>query len=77
MDKLSNLPVIAVAGEVGCAFVVARREVDSTALIEWARSRMANYKVPRRVIEVLSLPTNASGKVLKTDLRNRLFQGDQ
>ena len=38
-------------------------------MIAWARDRMANYKVPRRVIVVDSLPLNASGKVLKHELR--------
>ena len=32
---------------------------------------MANYKVPRRVEIVDALPLNASGKVLKTVLRER------
>ncbi len=60
-------------GEVGCAFVVARPEVDTTQLpeqiIAWARDEMANYKVPRKVRIVDALPLNASGKVLKTELR--------
>jgi acyl-CoA synthetase (AMP-forming)/AMP-acid ligase II len=30
---------------------------------------MANYKVPRSVVVVESLPRNASGKVLKFELR--------
>jgi acyl-CoA synthetase (AMP-forming)/AMP-acid ligase II len=33
---------------------------------------MANYKVPRRVEIVESLPLNASGKVLKYELRDRV-----
>jgi len=33
---------------------------------------MANYKVPRRVVVVESLPLNASGKVLKRELRDRV-----
>jgi acyl-CoA synthetase (AMP-forming)/AMP-acid ligase II len=33
---------------------------------------MANYKVPRRVFVVDSLPTNASGKVLKYELREQV-----
>jgi acyl-CoA synthetase (AMP-forming)/AMP-acid ligase II len=57
-------------GEVGCAFVVPRPGVASTGLagelVAWARDQMANYKVPRRVEVVEALPTNASGKVLKT-----------
>jgi HIP---CoA ligase len=63
-------------GEVGCAFVVPTAGVDRRALpgelVEWARGRIANYKVPRRVEIVEELPLNASGKVLKTELRSRL-----
>ena len=54
-------------GEVGCAFVVG--EVDGDALIAWARERMANFKVPRRVVSVDALPRNASAKVQKFKLR--------
>jgi acyl-CoA synthetase (AMP-forming)/AMP-acid ligase II len=58
-------------GEVGVAFVVPRRNatVDADALIAWCRAEMANYKVPRRVRVVDALPLNASGKVLKYELR--------
>ena len=58
-------------GEVGHAFVVPRpgHQVDPDALISWARDRMANFKVPRGVDVVASLPVNASGKVLKHELR--------
>ena len=38
-------------------------------VIEWARAHIANYKVPRRVELVDALPLNASGKVLKGELR--------
>lgn len=61
-------------GEVGAAFVVARRGVDLDAqqVLEWARGAMANYKVPRRVDVLEQLPVNASMKVLKHELRARL-----
>ena len=61
-------------GEVGMAFVVRRpgSEVSGDELIAWARSEMANYKVPRRVEFVDALPLNASGKVLKHELRARV-----
>ena len=39
--------------------------IDPDELMAWARDRMANYKVPRRVEVVDALPLNASGKVLK------------
>ncbi|MGZ4729023.1 MAG: FadD3 family acyl-CoA ligase [Acidimicrobiales bacterium] len=60
-------------GEVGMAFVVPRpgAEVTPTELIEWARDEMANYKAPRYVELVDALPLNASGKVLKYQLREQ------
>ncbi|HEY7438150.1 MAG TPA: fatty acid--CoA ligase family protein, partial [Acidimicrobiia bacterium] len=64
-------------GEVGVAFVVPRPdvEVDSDRVIEWARTAMANYKVPRAVEIVDALPLNATGKVMKDELRARV-RGD-
>lgn len=60
-------------GEVGWAFVVAPAAVvvDEAEVIAWSRERMANFKVPRRVVQVDALPVNASGKVLKNELRER------
>ncbi len=60
-------------GEVGCAFVVLRpgTNVDPDELVAWAKDRMANYKVPRRVEVLDALPLNASGKVLKFELRDK------
>ena len=61
-------------GEVGVAFVVPRMGANPSAneIIAWARERMANYKVPRRVEVVDALPLSASGKVLKHQLRERV-----
>jgi fatty-acyl-CoA synthase len=61
-------------GEVGMAFVVTRSGDRAVAdeIIEWSRSQMANYKVPRAVEVVDSLPTNATGKVVKDELRARI-----
>jgi acyl-CoA synthetase (AMP-forming)/AMP-acid ligase II len=60
-------------GEVGMAFVVAREgvDIDLDALSSWAREQMANFKVPRHFRLVDALPTNASGKVVKVELRER------
>jgi acyl-CoA synthetase (AMP-forming)/AMP-acid ligase II len=58
-------------GEVGAAFVVPSPggPPDPDELIAWARARMANFKVPRRVWVVEDLPRNATGKVVKGQLR--------
>ncbi|HVY95653.1 MAG TPA: FadD3 family acyl-CoA ligase [Solirubrobacterales bacterium] len=60
-------------GEVGLAYVVARPGHDLTeeSLIAACRERLANYKVPRRVVFLDELPHNAAGKVLKRELRDR------
>ena len=60
-------------GEVGKAFVVLRpaSKTDEAAIIGWARSNMANYKVPRSVEFLAELPRNAGGKILRTALRAR------
>ncbi|MGW1012775.1 FadD3 family acyl-CoA ligase [Streptomyces termitum] len=60
-------------GEVGKAFAVRRPGARLTAddLIAWSRREMANYKVPRQVEFVPELPRNASGKVVKGELRKR------
>jgi acyl-CoA synthetase (AMP-forming)/AMP-acid ligase II len=60
-------------GEVGAAFVVARsgQTIDESEVIAWCRERMANYKVPRHVQTVESLPLNPSGKVMKFRLREQ------
>ena len=58
-------------GEVAMAFVVARPDAGLTEadLVSWCRDTMANYKVPRKVAFVDSLPLNASGKVVKPELK--------
>jgi HIP---CoA ligase len=59
-------------GEAGCAYVIVRPGVAGVAeqeIIGFCRERLAGYKVPRLVRFVGSLPRNASGKVLKYELR--------
>ena len=60
-------------GEVGKAFVVPTPgpAPDAAEIIEWARAHMANYKVPRAVEFLDALPLNATGKVVKDELRAR------
>jgi acyl-CoA synthetase (AMP-forming)/AMP-acid ligase II len=59
-------------GEVGVAFVIptAGTQVMGDTIVTWARAHMANYKAPAHVFVVDALPLNASGKVLKFELRD-------
>ena len=60
-------------GEVPVAYVVAAAgaAIDPPAIVAWSRERLANYKVPRHVVAVDALPINATGKVVKQELRDR------
>ncbi len=58
-------------GEVGKAFIVKEQGSDLTVeeVAAYCKANMANYKVPRFIEFIDIMPMNASGKILKTDLR--------
>jgi acyl-CoA synthetase (AMP-forming)/AMP-acid ligase II len=58
-------------GEQPVAFVAPEdgAPLDKEALLQFVRKRLAHYKVPRKIFFVPALPRNATGKVLKTALR--------
>ena len=78
MDGVAQVAVVGMPddyfGEVGAAFVVPHEAVRITPddVTDYARRHLANFKVPRRVEIVDTLPLNATGKVLKTELRRHL-----
>ncbi|KUN41591.1 acyl-CoA synthetase [Streptomyces longwoodensis] len=53
------------------AVVVPRGEVTGQELIAHARKGLPPFKAPKRVLFVDALPRNASGKILKRELRDR------
>jgi len=61
-------------GELVTAVVVISdgANVDAEDLIAWTRARLAAFKVPKRVEFVEQLPRNATGKILKRELRHNL-----
>ncbi|MFD4422926.1 AMP-binding protein [Agromyces sp. NPDC058484] len=61
-------------GAVGVAYVALLHDAsprpDAADLIAFCRERLANFKVPRDVVIVDEFPRNATGKILKTQLRS-------
>ena len=57
-----------VLGEDVAAWVALRRPASTDELRSFLLARLADYKVPRRITVVDTLPRNASGKVLKSAL---------
>ncbi|MFD0369764.1 fatty acyl-CoA synthetase [Streptomyces sp. NPDC127114] len=80
-DALYTHPAVAETAVVGLpddrwieavtAFVVPRADVTEDELLAHARDRLAHFKAPKRVFLVDELPRNASGKILKRELRDR------
>ena len=62
--------------EAVTAVVVRGGEVTEAELIDHAREKLAHFKAPKRVVFVDELPRNASGKILKRELRDRFAAGD-
>ncbi len=75
IDGVAQAAVIGVPdermGEVARAWIVRSPDavLDETGVLHWCRENMANYKVPQQIHFVDSLPTNASGKVMKNKLK--------
>ena len=63
-------------GEVARAYIVQTPEagLDEAQVVSWCRDAMSNYKVPRSVRFLEALPLNASGKVMKPELRKMAEQ---
>ena len=85
-DVLYTHPGVAEAAVVGVpddrwieavtAFIVPTGEADAETLpdelVGHVRARLAHFKVPKEVRVVDGLPRNASGKILKRELRDRV-----
>jgi acyl-CoA synthetase (AMP-forming)/AMP-acid ligase II len=61
-------------GEAVTAVVVLKEGAafDEQELISFCRQKLAGYKVPRRIFIEQQLPRNASGKILKYQLRKKM-----
>jgi acyl-CoA synthetase (AMP-forming)/AMP-acid ligase II len=64
-------------GEAVKAVCVAKpgHVIDPETIITWARTRIAGFKVPKTIDVIEALPRNASGKILRKDLRAPYWAG--
>jgi long-chain acyl-CoA synthetase len=64
-------------GEAVKAIVVLKpaQSTSATAIVAYARERIAGYKLPKSIDFVDDLPRNPSGKILKRELRERYWRG--
>jgi O-succinylbenzoate-CoA ligase len=59
-------------GEIACAIVVAdQSEVSEQQIVEFCGTRLARYKLPKKVIFTEAIPRNPTGKILKRVLRDQ------
>ena len=65
-------------GESGVAVVVLKpgADLDQATLIAYCAERLAKFKVPARMHVLEALPRNATGKVLKRELRTMIAGSD-
>jgi len=49
--------------------------LDAAAMHAYLKEHLADYKVPRHIHQIPALPRNATGKILKTDLRKLPLRG--
>jgi fatty-acyl-CoA synthase len=64
-------------GEAVKAMVVLRPGASATAqeLMDYARQRIAGYKVPKSIDFIPAMPRNATGKILRRQLRDPYWAG--
>ena len=66
-------------GEAVKAIIVPKEGANPTpdSIMAWARERIAGYKCPKSVDYIEALPRNPSGKILRKDLREPYWEGQE
>jgi acyl-coenzyme A synthetase/AMP-(fatty) acid ligase len=62
-----------------CAVIVPKQgaSIDEQEMKNFCRQKLAGYKIPRRIFVEEALPRNASGKIVKYQLRQSLTKVKQ
>jgi len=78
LPDIAEAAVIGVAderwGEVGMAVVVRKpgATIDEATIVGHCTANLAKYKVPKSIVFIDELPHNATGKIVKRELRAAL-----
>lgn len=58
-------------GEVPCAYIVLKEgaEYNRKTLMKYLQENLANFKLPKEIIVIEALPKNATGKIMKRELK--------
>jgi len=85
-NVLRDLPAVEEAAVIGkklrpdteepVALIKKAREISEQDIIDYCRKRLANYKVPRRIIFVDDFPRTATGKISKKELKKIKVEGE-
>lgn len=74
--EIDECAVVGVAdeewGEIVAVALVSDSNLQLSDLVDWAKDKMAPYKIPRRLIGLKELPRNVLGKVTKNEIK-KLF----
>jgi malonyl-CoA/methylmalonyl-CoA synthetase len=62
---------------VACVIARAGAHIDEAEVRDFAKTKLAGYKVPKQIVAMSDLPRNAVGKVIKPDLVRRVAEGRQ
>jgi O-succinylbenzoic acid--CoA ligase len=57
-------------GQIPTAFIITKKPISESEIIDYCTEKLAKYKVPKRVYMVEKLPRNASNKILRRELLN-------
>lgn len=60
-----------VRGEIVRAYIVLQEgaEFDGKSFKNFLQKNLAHYKIPKKIIQLTELPKNATGKILKKELK--------
>ncbi|RAS73732.1 long-chain-fatty-acid--CoA ligase [Priestia endophytica] len=61
-------------GEVVKAYVVTKKAVSEEEILEFCKTHLAPYKVPRNIVFLDELPKNTTGKILRRALKKKLSE---